>query len=122
MNISHNRYATFCIRRQKNFLRKKSGVLNAGKGGIFKEDKYSQITKEFLKGQSTVGSATGFDELNKFNSIGREWLASDPRSTGLINVVQGSLTNPNTDLKKAQAFYKLRSYLEASILLMVIRL
>lgn len=104
-------------KENRDFLKTISGVLNAGKGGIFKDDramlseflgKYSQITKEFLKGQSTVGSATAFDVLNKFNSIGGEWSAKDPRSMGLINSVNNSLTNPNTDFKKALSFYALR--------------
>jgi hypothetical protein len=104
-------------KENRDFLKTISGVLNAGKGGIFKEDrallseflgKYSQITKEFLKSQTTVGSATGFDVLNKFNSLGGAFSAGDPRSGGIISSINGSLTNPNTDFKKALSFYALR--------------
>ena len=104
-------------KENRDFLKTISGVLNAGKNGIFKEDrtllseflgKYAQITKELLKGQSTVGSATGFNLLDKFNNVGKEWSVSDPRSAGLISTVNNSLTNPNTDFKKALAFYTIK--------------
>jgi hypothetical protein len=94
------------------------GVLEKGASTFFKNgdttflneflNKFSALQKELLRTQTNVATGTTFDILSKFNSLGGEFATSDPRSSGLINTINGSLANPNTDFKKALSFYALK--------------
>ena len=103
----------------KNLVNIIGGVLQKGQGTIFKDGdraflneflmrNYSQLQKTLLSTQSRVSSGTTMDILGRFNSIGGEFSAQDSRSTGLINQIQGSLANPNSDNMKALAFTVMR--------------
>lgn len=104
-------------KENKDFLKTISGVLNAGKNNIFKEDrtflseflgKFSTLQKELLKTQGTVATGTTMDILTRFNAIGGQFSAQDPRSMGLLTSLNNSLVSPNTDFKKSLSYYALR--------------
>lgn len=95
------------------------GVLQKGdSNGIFKNGdhtflneflgKFASLQKELLKTQSNVATGTTMDILTKFNKLGGEWDAKDPRSQGNINNIQSGLANPGTDSLKALSFGILR--------------
>ena len=102
----------------KDFLRTLTGILESGKDNIFKEDRaylnefvvrnFSQVQRELLKTQSAVSSGTTFDILRRFDSLGGEFSARDPRSVGLINQIQGALANPSSDNMRALSFQVMR--------------
>lgn len=94
------------------------GVVEKGANTYFKNGnttflnefltKFSTLQKELLKTQATVSTGTTYDILSKFNNIGGAFATSDPRSAGLISTINSSLSNPNTDFKKALSFYALK--------------
>lgn len=94
------------------------GVASAGSSNIFAEDRtflpefmeknFTNLQKTFLSTQNNVASGTTFDVLKRFDSIGGPFAARDYRSQGLINTMQGSLTNPGSDNMKALSFIGLR--------------
>jgi flagellar hook-basal body complex protein FliE len=95
------------------------GVLSAGKSNIFSQDRsflgefmtknFTGLQQTLLQTQNNVGSATTFDILRKFDKLGGPFSARDMRSGGLINTVQGALSNPGSDNLKAMSFMALRS-------------
>lgn len=104
----------------KDFLKTISGILKVGEKSIFKDDrtfltefigKFTTLQRELLKTQGTVATGTTMDLLMKFNSIGGQFDAKDPRSMGLINSINNSLINPNTDFKKSLSYYALRQHM-----------
>jgi hypothetical protein len=104
----------------KDFMKTISGILKEGKGSIFKDDrtflsefigKFTTLQRELLKSQGTVATGTTMDLLMKFNSIGGQFDAKDPRSMGLISSINNSLVNPNTDFKKSLSYYALRQHM-----------
>lgn len=94
------------------------GVASTGKGNIFSQDRtflgefmqknFTNMQKTLLATQNTVASGTTFDILKRFDSIGGPFAARDSRSGGLINTIQGSLSNPGSDNLKALSFMALR--------------
>lgn len=94
------------------------GILQRGNGTIFKNgdttflneflNKFSQLQKDLLRTQSTVPTGTTFDILSRFNSMGGQLSANDPRSLGIIENINNSLINPSGDNMKAAAFLALR--------------
>jgi hypothetical protein len=104
--------------QNRDVLRLTSGVLKSGNGDIFKGDQtflgeflqknFTGLQKELLKGQSYVATGTTMDLLKRFNGLGGEFSAKDPRSMGLISQIQNSLSNPGSDNVKALAFSALR--------------
>jgi uncharacterized membrane protein len=94
------------------------GVIEKGQERFFKNgdhtmlpevlNKFTALSKELLKTQSAIKSGTPLDIIKQFDTLGGEWSAKDYRSQGLINSVNSSLINPNTDFKKALSFYTLR--------------
>lgn len=104
--------------QNRDIVRLTSGVLKSGSGGIFKDDRtflgeflqknFTGLQRELLKGQSYVASGTTMDILKRFDSMGGEFGARDPRSMGLISQIQNSLANPGSDNMKALSFQALR--------------
>lgn len=102
----------------RDVLRLVGGVASAGKNNVFKDDRtflneflaknYSQLQKTLLQTQNTVASGTTFDILKRFDAVGGPFSARDSRSGGLINTVQGALTNPGSDNLKALSTIALR--------------
>jgi hypothetical protein len=94
------------------------GALEKGKGSLFQNgdntflnefvSKLTTLQKELLKTQGTVATGTSFDILKKFNNVGGQFDARDPRSLGYIESINNSLINPNTDFKKSLSYYALR--------------
>jgi hypothetical protein len=90
------------------------GVLEKGRGNIFKNGdttflneflgKFTTLQRELLKSQSAVHSGTTMDILSRFNKLGGEFDARDPRSMGNINAIQEGLSNPSSDNMKATSF------------------
>jgi hypothetical protein len=70
--------------------------------------KFTQVQRELLKTQNTVATGTTFDILQKFDSIGGQFLTRDPRSLGLIQTINQALINPSSDNLKAASFLSLR--------------
>ena len=97
-----------------------TGIYEKGsKNGVFKDGdraflnefiakNYLQLQKTLLTSSNSVNSGTVMDILTKFNSVGGQFTAKDPRSQGLINTIQSSLANPGTDAMKALAFTVMR--------------
>ena len=91
-----------------------SGILEKGKGNIFKDGdhtflneflgKFSTIQRELLKSQTHVATGTTLDILGRFNKVGGEFDVRDSRSMGNINAIQQGLANPSSDNMKALAF------------------
>lgn len=94
------------------------GVITKGQQNFFKNgdttflneflNKFSTVQKELLKTQTHVATGTTFDILAKFNGLGGAFDLKDSRSLGLINTINSSLANPNSDFKKSLSFYALR--------------
>lgn len=94
------------------------GIFERGQGGIFKNGdttflnefigKFSNLQKELLKSQTTVSTGLTMDILKQFNSMGGMFDARDPRSAGIINSINNSLANPDSDNMKALEFGILR--------------
>jgi hypothetical protein len=91
------------------------GVIErGGKAGIFADGdttflneflgKFASLQKELSKTQTYVPTGTTFDILNRFNKVGGEFDARDPRSAGNISAIQNALSNPSSDNTKAVAF------------------
>lgn len=103
----------------RDFLKLTTGVLKAGQGSLFKDSdrtflneflskNFSQMQRELLKYQTSVASGTTMDILNRFNAMGGELSAKDPRSTGLVSQINTALVNPGSDNLKALSFMALR--------------
>lgn len=102
----------------RDVLRLIGGIAQAGEGNIFKGDRtflneflaqnFNQMQKMLLSTQNTVASGTTFDILRRFDSIGGPFAARDSRSTGLVNTIQNSLSNPGADNMKALSMIMLR--------------
>ena len=103
----------------KNLSAVVGGILQKGQGTIFKDGdrtflnefltrNYTQLQKALLSSQERVNSGTTMDILTKFSSMGGAFSAQDARSGGLINSIQSSLVNPNSDSMKALAFNVMR--------------
>lgn len=94
------------------------GVLQKGSGSYFKNgdttflneflSRFTTLQKDLLKTSSTVGTATTYDILSRFNNVGGAFSTADPRSGGLISTINSSLANPGTDMKRALSFYALK--------------
>jgi hypothetical protein len=94
------------------------GVVEKGSGSIFKNGdttflneflgKFTSFQKELLKTNTNVSSGTTMDVMKQFNSMGGMFDAKDPRSSGVINSIQSSLSNPSSDNLKALSFGVLR--------------
>lgn len=93
------------------------GILQKGQADIFKNDtsflneflgKFTGLQKELLKTNTNVPTGTTMDIMQRFNSLGGEFSASDPRSENLISTVNSSLASPNTDMKKALSYYAIK--------------
>jgi hypothetical protein len=107
----------------RDFLRTISGIHGAGKNGIFKDDRtfltefigrFNTLQRELLKTQGQVATGTTMDLLMKFDSIGGQFSARDPRSGGLLSSLNNSLINPSSDFKKSLSYYVLRQKLGAN--------
>lgn len=102
----------------RDVLRLIGGVASAGKGNIFRDDRtflnefltknFTQLQKTLLQTQNAVASGTTFDILKRFDAVGGPFSARDSRSGGLINTIQGALTNPGSDNLKALSTIMLR--------------
>ncbi len=94
------------------------GIMEKGKGSIFPSgdntflneftSKFVTLQKELLKSSTTISTGITMDILKQFNSAGGMLDARDPRSGGIINSIQGSLSNPDSDNTKALEFAVLR--------------
>jgi hypothetical protein len=97
-----------------------SGVLDRGeKGGLFQKGdrsflseflskNYMQLHKGLMGTQTRVESGLTLDILQKFDKIGGQFEARDGRSSNLIQTINSSLSNPQTDSMKALSFYIMR--------------
>lgn len=95
-----------------------TGIMAKGKGGLFQGgdttflneflQKFNQLHTELRGTTEKVSTGTTFDILNTFNKMGGQFSARDPRSSGLISTIQGSLANPGSDSTSALSFLALR--------------
>lgn len=102
----------------RDVLKLIGGVATAGKGNIFRDDRaflnefltknFTQLQKTLLQTQNAVASGTTFDILKRFDAVGGPFAARDTRSGGLINTIQGALSNPGSDNLKALSTIMLR--------------
>lgn len=104
--------------QNRDVIKLVGGVAATGKSNIFANDRtflgefmqnnFTNLQKTLLSSQNNVASGTTFDILKRFDSIGGPFSARDSRSGGLINTIQGSLSNPGSDNLKALSFVGLR--------------
>lgn len=103
----------------KNLSNIIGGVLGKGTGTIFKEGdraflnefltrNYVQLQKTLLQTQGSVPSGLSMSILSKFEGLGGQFSARDPRSTGLIGGIQNALANPGSESMKALMFTLMR--------------
>jgi len=105
--------------QNRDVARLVGGIASAGRNNIFAGDRtflneflqknYIGLQKELLKGQDSVASGTTFDILRRFDALGGQFAARDPRSLGLISQVNNSLVNPGSDNLKALSFIAMRN-------------
>ncbi|OYU53826.1 MAG: hypothetical protein CFE25_17175 [Chitinophagaceae bacterium BSSC1] len=93
-------------------------IIEKGQGSIFKNDttflneflgRFATLQKELLKSNINVSSGITMDILQKFSSVGGMLDVKDPRSAGIINSINNSLSNPSTDGAKALSYGILRN-------------
>lgn len=103
---------------QKDISNLVAGVMEKGKNGLFAGGDYTFLN-EFLgkmanlqsslrQNTDDVSTGAAYDILNRFNSLGGAFRASDPRSSGLINQINNALVHPSSDAGNALSFMALR--------------
>ncbi len=95
-----------------------AGILQKGQGNIFKNGdnsflnefltKFTSLQKSLLQTSRTIDSGTAFGLLKQFDSIGGYFSARDSRSMPLINQINSSLINPQSEGAKGLSFLSLR--------------
>ena len=111
-------YLTLFRGTQKDISSLVAGVMSKGKNSVFGGGDYSflnefmkkmaQMQNQMRSHQDEVSSGTVFSILEAFNGLGGAFRSKDSRSSGLIQTIDQSLSNPGSDAMKAASFLALR--------------